>query len=349
MLPKLTVIIPAKNEEKVIGNCLKSILDSDYPKSSLQVIVAVDGCSDRTVDICNKFKPAVDVIETEENSCKAEAINRVLKYAKGEIIGIYDSDCIVERDCLRMAAKAFEDKKIAGVSGAIKSYNKNKNIITRALSLETSFVFFTEYFLNRFGANAHFLGKNIYMRKKALEKLKGFNTYSFTEDLELSLRFKRHNYKVICEPKAVAWHEEAASLKSFINQRKRWARGLFRVIKLKRTKTFRHFFSDSIHGIYFYASPFGLLSGMLYAITSLFGFHWIITLPLFALFTFSLLLLGASVVYLKHSVRDLAYIPAWFILSNIQAVIFLKACIDEKMGKKIEWFRVVRDDYILRQ
>ncbi len=207
MLPKLTVIIPAKNEEKVIGSCLKSVLDSDYPKSRLQVIVSVDGCSDMTVDICNKFKPAVEVIETEENSCKAEAINRVLKHAKGEIIGIYDSDCIVEKDCLRMAAKAFENRKVAGVSGAIKSYNKKKNIITRALSLETSFVFFTEYLLNRLGANAHFLGKNIYMRKKTLEKLKGFNAYSFTEDLDLSLQFKRHNYKVMCEPTAVAWHE----------------------------------------------------------------------------------------------------------------------------------------------
>ncbi len=133
-----------------------------------------------------------------------------------------------------------------------------------------------------------------------------------------------------------------------MSQRKRWARGLFRVIKLKRTRTFGDFLSDSIHGIYFFASPFGLLSGMLYAVTSVFGLPWLITFPLFALFAFSLLLLGASVVYLKHSIRDLAYIPVWFILSNIQAVILLKACIDEKMGKKMEWFRVIRDDYTLR-
>jgi cellulose synthase/poly-beta-1,6-N-acetylglucosamine synthase-like glycosyltransferase len=120
MLPSISLIVPAKNEEKVIGKCLDSLLDLDYPRKKLEIIVSVDGSTDNTVKICRKYGRRIKVIESEPKSCKAAALNEVIPKARGEIIGIYDADCIVDRNCLKEVAKNFENNETAGVCGNLK-------------------------------------------------------------------------------------------------------------------------------------------------------------------------------------------------------------------------------------
>jgi cellulose synthase/poly-beta-1,6-N-acetylglucosamine synthase-like glycosyltransferase len=343
--PKVTVIVPARNEEKVIGKCLESLLGSDYPKEKLDVIVAIDGSKDGTEKIARSFEPGVRVIVSSPKKCKADAINAVLPMANGEVIAIYDADCILDGQCIRNAVKHFSNPKIAGVSGTLKSYNKDQSVIAKALSIETCFISYVEKFLNNLGANAHFLGKNMFIRKDVLLDMGSFNVNSFSEDAELSLRLKRYKnnwYDVAFEDSAVTWHEEPSTFKSFWNQRKRWTRGLVQIVRTKRRESPKMFLSDAMHGIYFYASPFGLIIGTLLAIAWFLNLPIYIFAPLFGLFLFNMSLLVYSRIHFKESMRDLLYFPVWFALSNIQSVLAFKSLFDDLRGKEISWFRVER-------
>ncbi|NIM47040.1 MAG: glycosyltransferase [Candidatus Aenigmarchaeota archaeon] len=342
MLPSVSAIVPAKNEEKVIENCIKSLLNSNYPKDKLEIIVSIDGSTDKTLEICKKYEPRIKVIESKPKKCKAEALNEVLHIANGEIVAIYDADCIVDKNCLKKAVKHFSDKKIAAVAGTIRSYNKNKSLVARAISLETSFTSFIEYFLSSLGANTHFLGKNIFIRKKILEKISGFDTFTFIEDIEMSIRMKKYNYKTVFEPHAITWQEEPISIKSFLKQRLRWARGTVRLIKFKRRRGLRNILSDGMHGIYFYFPPFGLITATILAIVFYLQLPYIIVLPFLGLFIFNMILLIYSRIFFKESLRDLLALPVWFILSNIHLFLIIKSWIDENKNKEFMWYRVER-------
>ncbi|MFH0929289.1 MAG: glycosyltransferase family 2 protein [Candidatus Aenigmatarchaeota archaeon] len=332
----MSLIVPARNEEKVVGNCLKSLLDLKYPKNRLEIIVAIDGSKDRTEKICKSFGSRVKVIKSSPKTCKGDALNSVIPKAKGEIIGIYDADCIVDKNCLKKVAKRFENKDIAGVCGNLKSHNKNQSIIARSLALETSFISFIEYFLNSKGANTHFFGKNMFIRKDVLMKVGCFDTQTFVEDIEMSLKLKDRGYKTVFEPEAIAWNEEPPSFKAFFKQRIRWARGSVRMLKYKRRSGIK-FLSDLMHGVYFYVPPFGLMTATILAVFMYFGLPLFLTAPLLGLFLFTMAFLVYSRIKFKEPLIDLIYLPVWFLLSNVHLFLLFKGFVDEKLNKSVSW------------
>ncbi len=337
MLPSISVIVPAKNEEEFIGNCLESIVSSNYPEENFEVIVSIDGSTDRTLEICKKFEPRVKVIESKPKKCKAEALNEVLHKTKGEIIAVFDADCVVDKNCLKEAAKNFSKNEIAGVSGAIKTYNKD-HLLARVISLETSFTSFMECILNKFGANSHFLGKNMFIRKSILEEIGGFDEFSFLEDIELSLRMKRLGYKIISEPKAITWQNEPHDFKSYLSQRRRWARGAFRIKNLKMQNSVKSWLSDLMHAVPYYVSPFGLIVLTILLIAFYLNLPIIFILPLLLFFFFNLGLIVYSRIFYKENFKDLVLFPLWFLLTNFYTFFIVpKAYIDEKRNKEMKW------------
>ncbi|MFH1229840.1 MAG: glycosyltransferase [Candidatus Aenigmatarchaeota archaeon] len=343
MLPSVSVIVPAKNEEKVIENCIKSIMNLNYPKDKLDIIVSIDGSTDKTIEICKKYRPNIRVIVSKPKKCKAEALNAVLPKAKGDIIAFYDADCIVDRNCLREAVKNFSNNNISGVSGLLKSYNRNENTLTRILSMETCLASTIEHLISRCGSNAHFSGKNMYIRKEILNEIGLFDTHSFLEDVELSIRMKRKGYKVVFEPKSVIWHEEPSSLDSFVKQRSRWSRGNFRIRQSR--VTIGDVLSDVIHAIPYYLSPFSLLVGTALAFCMSLKLPLMITAPFITLFLFNIGLVIYSRIRFKEPLRHLLLLPLWFMLSNFYFVLASKAYIEEKTNKEFSWSKIKRSSY----
>jgi len=83
VFPKVSVLIPAYNEEKVIETTIQSMLETDYPKK--EIIVIDDGSTDKTLEIANRYKDQVKVLH-KENGGKATALNHGLLYSSGEIV-----------------------------------------------------------------------------------------------------------------------------------------------------------------------------------------------------------------------------------------------------------------------
>lgn len=118
---KLTVIIPARNEEKNIGVLLQALGQQSYPASLIEIIVIDDHSTDQTATIVQSI-PGIKLIRLQEegiNSYKKKAIEKGIAAATGELIVTTDADCIPGKDWLKMIAAFKEEKQAAFIAAPV--------------------------------------------------------------------------------------------------------------------------------------------------------------------------------------------------------------------------------------
>lgn len=115
-LPSLTVIVAALNEEAVIKAKIDDLRKQNYPVDKLQLIVAADGSTDKTVQIAQSL--GVECLWRPERLGKTSAINRAMEIAAGEITCLTDANCALEAGSLTAIAEHFVDARVGIVSGA---------------------------------------------------------------------------------------------------------------------------------------------------------------------------------------------------------------------------------------
>lgn len=236
--PKVTVLIPAHNEEKVIGNTVDAIMRSIYPKDKLEVIVINDSSTDRTGEIlrerAKKYKNLM-ILEIKPPlgaKGKANALNQGLKLASGDYIVVYDADNTPERRAiLNLVRFIINDPNLGAVVGKFRTRNRDRSILTRFINIETlSFQWLVQAARNYLWGLATIPGTNFIIRKELLNKIGGWETSSLTEDTELTIRIYQSGYRILWIPYAVTWEQEPEKLKIWFKQRTRWARGNLAVI-----------------------------------------------------------------------------------------------------------------------
>jgi len=132
-LPSISVVIPTFNSEKTLEMCLESIVNQDYPKDKIEIIIADGGSVDRTIEIARKYTNKIfdNPLKTGEAG-KAVGV----KKAKGDIIALIDSDNILPtRDWFRRMIKPFEDEEIVGSEPLYYTYRREDGYITRYCAL----------------------------------------------------------------------------------------------------------------------------------------------------------------------------------------------------------------------
>ncbi len=223
--PKVTVIIPCFNEEKVIESSVKRILESTYPY--LDVIVADDGSKDATSAIVAARygdNPRVRLM-TMENGGKAKALNRALGEAHGEIIVALDADTQFEKETITRLVRWFIDPKIGAVAGNAKVGNR-VNIVTRWQSVEyTTAQNIERKALTRFNAIMVVPGAVGAWRRSALESVGGYPEDTLAEDQDLTIAIQRKKWRIAYDEDAVAWTEAPETFGALAKQRFRWSYG----------------------------------------------------------------------------------------------------------------------------
>lgn len=122
-LPRISVLIAAYNEEKVIKETVETLLASDYPHDNFEVIVGSDNSKDRTHEIMEELAtsdPRVKFFPFFERNGKPGVLNRIEEKAFGDILVFCDSNILFDRNALMEMASLFADKRVGGVSGEIK-------------------------------------------------------------------------------------------------------------------------------------------------------------------------------------------------------------------------------------
>ena len=186
---KISVIIPAHNEEKYLRKTLEAILVQDYP--DFEVIVVDNASTDRTSEIAKSFS-GVKVLY-EGNKGTMWACERGRKEAIGEIIVRMDADCLPEKDWLSKGTTLFKYDKIVGVSGPYDYYDADKFFRFFSIHFQKILYRFANVVVQFLKRGAVMIGGNSFMRASALEAVGGFNT-SFTfwgDDTDTAKRLSR--------------------------------------------------------------------------------------------------------------------------------------------------------------
>ncbi|QDI88132.1 glycosyltransferase [Candidatus Nitrosopumilus sp. SW] len=227
--PKISIIIPAYNEEKVIANTIEGLLETKYPKK--EIIFVDDGSKDNTLRIATNFKGQIKVLH-KENGGKATAINYGIQYSTGEIIVIVDADTIIGRQSLKEIVKGFEvNEHVAAVAGNIKVRNQ-KNWITKCQALEyITGIQIVRRAFDVFGSITIVPGALGAFKKSFLTEAGAYGKETIVEDFDQTIKLLKAGLITQGSAKATAYTEAPNTLRDFIAQRKRWYRGNIQVLK----------------------------------------------------------------------------------------------------------------------
>lgn len=223
--PKVSIIVPAYNEEKLIGRCIESLLNLDYPKEKLEIIVVDDCSTDRTYEVAKRYEPkGVRVVRTPANGgCAAKTKNYGLRFATGEVIGFLDSDSFVEPDTLRKMLPYFEEG-VGAVTPAVRIWEP-KNWIEKMQYIEYEVILF----LRRVWMSVESVyvtpGPFSLFTREAIESVGGFDENSLTEDHEIALNIQAKGYLIRSTIDATVFTVPPNTIISWIKQRTRWLRG----------------------------------------------------------------------------------------------------------------------------
>lgn len=227
---KISVIIPARNEEENIGNLLAALQSQSYPQHLYEVIVIDDHSDDNTVNEVKKY-PGVKLIPLNEdnlNSYKKKAIETGIAAASGELIVTTDADCIPGPDWLKMIA-AFKEEKKASFIAAPVVLDCNFSLLQLFQSLD--FLVLQGITAASVHRKFHTMcnGANIAYDKKGFYEVNGFTGIDHIasgDDMLLMKKIvQRYPDKIyyLLSKEAIVSTPAEKTWKAFFSQRIRWA------------------------------------------------------------------------------------------------------------------------------
>ena len=233
--PRVTIIVPVYNEATVIRSALRSLLALRYP--AFDILVVDDGSTDDTFGRAAEMEGTYNGVNVrvvrKANGGKASALNTGIALARTPFVLCMDGDSRLERDTLLHALRHFNDSRVAAVAGNVKVVNRN-NLWTRLQALE-----YIEGLNMPRRAQGFLHAVNIIpgpigvFRRDVLLSVGGYDTDTFAEDADLTLKILTAGWHVVYEDRAIAWTEAPEQLLDLIKQRYRWTRGILQAL-LKR-------------------------------------------------------------------------------------------------------------------
>jgi len=230
--PLVSILIPARDEEKVIGRLLQRMTELTYPKDKTQIIVIDDCSTDETGNITEEYSKKYSFIKIIHRDKKhgglgkASALNTSFKYAKGEIILCFDADYYPQRDIIEKLTREFVNPKVGAVQGRVVVLNEPQNMVTRLVALERIGGYRVDQEArDSLGLIAQFGGTVGGFKRSVLESLGGWDESILAEDTDLTFRVYLAGYKVRYVRDAECYEEAVDSWSAYKKQRYRWARG----------------------------------------------------------------------------------------------------------------------------
>lgn len=300
----ITVLVPAYNESEVILNTLNSLAAVNY-RDRLRVIVIDNNSKDDTSELCRQFinkRPKDNKqfeLINESKPGKNFALNTALKMVDTRYVLTIDADTVLDPDSLTyIVDKINSESNVSAVAGCILVSNPKVNLMTRIqdwdyyISINAIKRCQGEYHSTLVAQGAF----SIY-RTSDVKALGGWKD-TIGEDIVLSWEILEQGKKILFEPLAISYTEVPTSLRIFLIQRARWARGMIEAIK--RIKPWKQgcFLSKFISGIdlwipyidfsfTFFWIP-GLILAVIFHIYAIVGIYTILVFPL-SILTFIIL------------------------------------------------------------
>jgi len=309
VLPRVTLIVTAHNEGKIIRQKIENSLSLDYPKEKLEIIVASDGSTDETNEIVAQYESrGIKLDRLFERKGKTAAQNHAILKSSGEVIVFSDANAIYARNAIKKLVRNFDDNTVGCVCGELKYTDSSKSFAGKGENLYWKY----EKFLKRKESQVSSLlgvtGSIYAVRSGLYVPLEKHIISDFVEPLEIV----KNRYKVVYEPEAISFEKPSVDMKAEFKRKTRIV-----------TRSIRGLFSERK-----LLNPFkyGIFSIQLISHKLL---RWAVPIFLIGLFVSNLFLWDNGTIY-----RILLVLQIVFYLSALVGWLF------ELIGPKINFFHI---------
>jgi len=212
IFPKVSILLAAYNEEKVIERRLRNFLSLDYPKDKLEIIVVSDGSTDRTAEIISKWTDmGVKLLNSPVRRGKAHALNRAVAEAKGEIIVFADARQVYDPDAIKELVANFSDERVGAVSGELHFRNGSE---TSPIGEGLSRYWTYEKFIRKHESMLHSsLGATGAIYAIRRELFTPIPEDTILDDFVIPMKIVQKGFRVIFEPRAKAYDKPFSKAK----------------------------------------------------------------------------------------------------------------------------------------
>ncbi|MFC6206853.1 glycosyltransferase [Levilactobacillus tongjiangensis] len=234
--PFVSILVPAHNESDTLRSAVQSLAELEYEKYE---VVLIDDCSsDDTLAIMHDLKMQwadelpITVVGLPVNQGKANALNQGLKAAKGDYLVGIDADSLLAPDAVTQLITTLTMQPDYGAVTGKPVVRNRSSLLGRLQLLEyvgvIDIIKKAQAYLT--GSITTVSGVIVAFRRSALEDVGGWNPAVMTEDIDITWRLYRHNWRVAYEPRAVCWILVPERFRGLIKQRQRWSRGGLEVL-----------------------------------------------------------------------------------------------------------------------
>ena len=231
--PKVTIVVPAHNEDVVIAQTAKAILDMNYPHDRVELLLFADNCSDRTYEECLAVKALPEYAGRD--------VTIIDRTGTGDYICVYDADAMPEKNALYFLVKEVlkDPERHVASFGRNKTRNANQNFLTRCINQE---IVVTQRVHHVGMWNLFKIGRipgtNFIIQTEFVKSIGGWKNGALTEDTDISFKIMQSGKLIALAYNSEAFQQEPETLKTYYMQRKRWAKGNYEVV----LSNFKHLF-----------------------------------------------------------------------------------------------------------
>ena len=252
---RFLVLVPAHNEEKVIGDMIRNLQAMDYPAELYDFYIIADNCTDSTAEVARSLGAHVLVHEKESPDAptgKPIALKAALEAlgdyaARYDLLMIFDADNLIDTNMFREVNSQFLDK---GRPDLIQCYlgAKNKSGAV-AWFYYTSYTVTNRFFQlakHRLGLNCSVGGTGYAITTSYLKERGGWTTASLTEDIEIQVEATLDGRRILWNHNTRVYDEKPTSFRASVRQKTRWAQGHWFVALRNTGKLFRQLFTGKL-------------------------------------------------------------------------------------------------------
>jgi poly-beta-1,6-N-acetyl-D-glucosamine synthase len=340
--PRVSMIIAAYKEAKVIGPKLENSLALDYPRDCLEIIVASDGDEDNTEEIVNSFS-LYGIISSHsyERKGKMAAINRGVAMAGGEIILLSDANSVYPKDALATLVRNFADPKVGAVSGRKTIIMKSERESSAGDSAYWKYESFLKTCQSRIGSITTGDGEIFAFRQSLFQPIP---ENVINDDTAITIDIIEQGYRVVYEPEAISGELASVDFRDDFWVKVRMVAGGFQSMKmyLGTLFCFHPLFAVQFlsHKALRWIAPVLFIGIFMSNIALL---MW----PLFRYLTaaqivFYLFALAGFWYSREHRKMGLLYYPYYFCLMNLAALVGFAKFVKAETDVNMLWKRAKR-------
>lgn len=339
--PKVSLIIAAHNEEKVIREKITNSLAIDYREGLLSVVIVSDGSIDRTNEIINEFAshPRIKFINYQPRRGKANALNTGVANSESEIIVFSDANIRYEPDSIKNLVRNFFDPSVGCVCGKVflEKPKESKEPLGEGAYMKY------ERFIHQNESRFHtMIGTDGAMYAIRRPLFKALPEGAIVDDFIIAMSVIGNNYKIVYEPKAIGFEEAASSVGQEFKRKVRMIAGGFQSLSILKSvlNPMNHpivFFQFVSHKFLRWVGPIFMVMLFLTNLSLLTGTFYQVTFTLqLTFYTFAL----AATLWKSLRERVLFYFPYYFCSLNLAASIGIKRFL---FGQQtVKWEKITR-------